>query len=91
MIIEIPDCRFRIKGEECDWQVQYPKKRNGEQTFEGKYFYPTLDEAIAKAYELALRESGSTADLTVDLKAALAECRRVKSGLEGAVRKAMGA
>ena len=85
MVIEIPGCKFRISGESCDWQVQYPGKSKGEGVWRGVYFYPTLEGAVSKAYELALRDS----EAKVDLKAALAECRRVKTSLEKAVKAAV--
>lgn len=85
MIIEIPDCKFRISGESADWQIQYPRKRKDGEIWEGKYFFPNLDTTIAKAYELALRESPAK----VDLKAAADECRKVKESLVRAVRKAV--
>ena len=84
MIIEIPGCDFRISGEKCDWQIQYEHERkNGPNTWEGKYFFPSLEFAIGKAYELALRGSAAK----VDISRAYKECERVKDELIAAVRK----
>lgn len=85
MIIEFPDCKFRISGESVDWQIQYPRKRKDSETWEGRYFFPNLENAIAKAYELSLRESGNT----VDVRALPGECRKVKESLLRAVRRAL--
>ena len=87
MVIEIPGCNFRIKGEDCDWQIQYRQKRGEDgESWNGKYFFPSLDFAIGKAYELILRNSAAK----VDVKKAADECRRVKDELIAAVRKADG-
>lgn len=86
MIIEIPGCSFRIKGEKLDWQIQYERNRKTrENTWEGKYFFPSLDFAINKAYELALIENAQT----VDIADVSGECRKVKDELIAAVRKAV--
>ena len=86
MIIEIPGCSFRIKGEKLDWQIQYEvNRKTRENTWEGKYFFPSLDFAISKAYELALIENAQTVD-NADVSS---ECRKVKDELIAAVRKAV--
>ena len=86
MVIEIEGCDFRISGSDTDWQVQYPwTDKKGEVQWKGRYFFPSLDFAIAKAYELALRESPAK----VDIKQASAECAKVKDALIRAVRKAV--
>lgn len=86
MVIEIPGCKFRIKGEALDWQIQYPQARkDGGTSWNGKYFFPSLSFAIGKAYEMALRES----DVTVDISEVRAECERVKDMLVQAVREAV--
>lgn len=89
MVIEIPGCKFRIKGSGTDWQVQFPVKERKDGSgdgFAGRYYYPTLDSAIAKCYELALRCS----DAKVELKGAADECRKVKEELVMAAREAVG-
>lgn len=85
MVIEIPGCKFRIKGTNYDWRVEYPSECKDGRGYEGKYFYPSLETAVAKAYELALRGS----DAEGDLEAALGECRRVRDELVKAVREAV--
>lgn len=87
MIINIPGCNFRINGSGLDWQIQYRQARgdNGE-SWNGKYFFPSLDFAIAKAYELLLKES----DSEVGIGSVVNECRRVKDELVAAVREAVG-
>lgn len=87
MVVEIPGCSFRISGEACDWQIQYEHERkNATNTWEGKYFYPHLDLAVAKAYELALRESKVVATTFKEMQD---ECKRVKDSLLKAVKKAV--
>ena len=84
MIIEIPGCSFRVSGEGIDWQIQYEKKRKTrENTWEGRYFFPSLEFAIGKAYELALMENTQT----VDISQICDECTRIKKQLIAAVRK----
>ena len=86
MIIEIPGCGFRIKGEDTDWAIQYRQKRGEDgESWNGKYFYGSLEYAVAKAYELALRES----DSHVDMDGAVAEVRKTSDKLIKAVRKAL--
>lgn len=87
MIIEIPGCKFRIKGAGAEWQVQFPQSRKdgSGDGYAGKYFFPSLDFAIAKAYELALCDSTEN----VELKDAAEKCRKVKDELVKAVRKAV--
>ena len=83
MVIEVPGCKFRIGGSGIDWQVQYPwKGKDGGTQWKGKYFFPSLDFAVAKAYELALMESAET----VGIAEVPAECRRVKDELVAAVK-----
>lgn len=84
MVIEIPGCKFRIKGGGLDWQVQYPQERKDGKGdgYAGRYFFPSLDFAVAKAYELALMESAET----VGIAEVPAECRRVKDELVAAVK-----
>ena len=86
MIIEIPDCKIRIKGSGIDWQVQYPVERKDGKGdgFVGKYFFPSLDGVIAKTYELALMESAKT----VDIGNVAEECKRIKKQLIKAVKAA---
>lgn len=86
MVIEIPGCKFRIKGSGVDWQVQFPVKERKDGSGDGyasKYFFPTLESAVAKCYELALRGSNAK----VELKDVADECRKVKDELVKAVRK----
>lgn len=88
MIIEIPGCKFRIKGDGLDWQVQYPAKARKDgrgDGYAGKYFFPSLEFAVAKAYELALKEN----EAVVDFADVPAECERVKKLLIKAVKAAM--
>ena len=85
MIIEIPGCDFRIKGDRLEWQIQYEVKRSrSENTWEGRYFFPALEHAVSKAYELALASSPDV----VDISTAVRECRRVKDELLRAVKRA---
>ena len=86
MVIEIQGCEWRIRGDDSQWQIEYPYEERGERRWRGKYFHRSLDHSIEKAYELMLRESPAVAK---DLKSALAECRRVKTELVNAVRAAM--
>ena len=86
MVIEIQGCEWRIQGSGTDWQIAYPCKDRGELKWFPKYFHRSLDSSIEKAYELMLRESPVVAK---DMKSAIAECRRVKSELIGAVKAAM--
>lgn len=86
MVIKLPGCDWRIRGSETDWQIEYPyTDKNGDEKWKGRYFHRSLAHSIEKAYEVALRESPETA---ADLKAALAECRRVKAELLDAVKGA---
>ena len=86
MIIEIPGCSFRVCGEKLDWQIQYEvNRKTRENTWEGKYFFPSLEFAIGKAYELALMEDANT----VDISSIQNECSRVKDRLVKAVKKAI--
>lgn len=85
MIIKLPNCEWRICGTDTDWQIQYPRLKKGETVYEGRYFHRSLAHSIEKAYEIALRESPEAA---TDLKAALAECRRVKTELLNEVKGA---
>ena len=87
MIIEIPGCKFRVKGSGIDWQVQYPVERKDGKGdgYSGKYFFPSLEYAIGKAYELALMDSGAV----VDMNDVPAECARVKDELIAAVKQAV--
>lgn len=84
MIVTFEDCNFRINGVGTDWQIQYRQKRNGEEFWNGRYFFPSLDFAISKAYELMLIKSSAT----VDVQGAVEECKRVKDALVKAVRRA---
>lgn len=85
MVIEIEGCGFRIKGTGVDWAIEYPNK--GQKSgWKGRYFYPSLEHAIGKAYELAMMELSET----VDIREVAAECERVKVRLLKAVRKAVG-
>lgn len=85
MVIEIEGCGFRIKGTGVDWAIEYPNK--GQKSgWKGRYFYPSLEHAIGKAYELAMMEPSET----VDIREVAAECERVKARLVKAVRKAVG-
>ena len=85
MVIEIEGCGFRIKGTGVDWAIEYPNK--GQKSgWKGRYFYPSLEHAIGKAYELAIMESPKEA---VDIREAAAECERVKTRLLKAVKKAV--
>lgn len=86
MVIEVPGCKFRIGGSGIDWQVQYPwNGKDGGTQWKGKYFFPSLEFAVAKAYELALMDKADT----VDMAEVPAECRRVKDELVAEVRKAV--
>ena len=88
MVIEIPGCKFRIKGTGTDWQIQYPTKERKDgkgEPWVGKYFFGSLAYAVDKAYELALRES----DCEIDISGLPDECRKVKDSLLRAVRKAL--
>ncbi len=86
MIVEIPGCKFRVSGEDCDWQVQYPQKRGDGTSWNGRYFYSHLEHAMAKAYELMLRES----DAAVGFADVPTECRKAKDALVRAVKKVVG-
>ena len=86
MVITIPGCEWRIQGSGTDWQIAYPSEVNGKLKWKPRYFYSALEWAVEKAYELMLRESPVEAK---DMKAALAECRRVKTELANAVKGAM--
>ena len=87
MIIQPPEWEgWRISGGDTDWRIEYAHKRKGEDEWRPMYFYSCLEYAVEKAYELTLRESQTAAN---DLKAALAECRRVKKALADEVRKAV--
>lgn len=86
MIVEIPGCKFRIKGEDTDWSIQYPQKRGEDgESWNGKYFYSRLEHAVSKAYDLALRELSDV----VDFADVPAKCREVAKSLEKAVAKAV--
>lgn len=85
MIVEIPGCKFRIKGEDTDWSIQYPQKRGDGVSWNGRYFFSAIEHAVLKAYDLALREL----DATVGLADVPAECRKVAEKLERAVKAAM--
>lgn len=87
MIIEIPGCNWRVKGESRDWQVQYvgTKKDGTEGDWVSKYFYGQLGFAVMKLYELALRESDEIAGFA-DVPE---KCREVSDRLLKAVRKAV--
>lgn len=87
MVIEIPGCNFRIKGADCDWQVQCKgrKKDGGEGDWASKYFFPSLDYAVGKAYELMLMGKGKS----IDIRELPDECRKTKESLLRAVRKAV--
>lgn len=84
MIIEIPGFDFRISGEALNWQIQFQHMEAGEKKWVGKYFYSNLEFAVAKAYEMILRESKAT----VDISEIVGECSKVKSTLIKAVKKA---
>lgn len=85
MIVDIPNCRWRIRGESTQWTVECEnEKRAG--GYREMYYFPSLEHAIGKAYELMLRES----DATVDISDVPAECRKAKDALVKAVRKAVG-
>ena len=84
MIIEIPGCKFRIRGEEKQWIVEYPNKGK-DSGFEGRYFFPQLSFAMLKAYELALRDSKEI----VEFKDAPEACKKVSDRLLKAVKKAV--
>lgn len=86
MIVEIPECNFRIFGNDPDWQIQFRQKRgeNGE-SWNGKYFYPHLEYAVMKAYELMLMKS----DAVVQFADVPAECEKVKKQLVTAVKRAL--
>ena len=86
MVIQLEGCEWRINGDSLQWAIEYPRMKKGESVWDGRYFYSTLEYAVEKAYELALRESPATA---VDMKSALAECKRVKTALVNAVVKAV--
>ena len=86
MVIEIPGCEFRINGGGTEWAVEYPAKDRGAATWRGRYFFPSLEFAIGKAYELALIAKEST----VDISQACEECTRIKKQLIASVRKEVG-
>jgi len=84
MVIQIDGCSFRINGTATDWAIEYPNK--GQKSgWKGQYFYSSLEYAVAKAYELALRES----DSHVDMDGAVEEVRATSGKLVKAVRKAL--
>jgi len=85
-VIQLPEWGgWRVAGSDTDWQVQTLKRRKDGDSWEGTNFFPSLEFAIAKAYERALRESGADIESGEQL---VAECRRVKDELAKAVRRA---
>ena len=77
---------MRISGEGIDWQVQTThKKGKSAGEWYGRYFFPSLEHAVGKAYELALMAD----EKNVGLADVPAECARVKESLLKAVRKAV--
>ena len=86
MVIQLPEWDgWLIEGSGLDWQVRKRKKRKGGgYKWEATNFFPTLDSAVAFAYERTLKESGLVTD---DLREAEKECRKVKDSLLKAVRK----
>ena len=87
MIIEIPGCNWRGKGESRDWQVQYieTRKDGTDGDWVSKYYYGQLEYAVMKLYQLALRESDEIAGFA-DVPE---KCREVSNKLLNAVRKAV--
>ena len=87
MIIEIPECKYRIRGEGRQWTVEapYENSKTGETGWNGQYFYGQLEFAVMKLYELALRESDEIAEFA-DVPE---KCRDVSNKLLKAVRKAV--
>ena len=88
MVIQLPEWDgWRISGESLAWEIQVQKK-NGKKAGEWNAvkWFPSLDSAVACAYEKALKENGLVTD---DLREAEKECRKVKDSLLKAVRKAV--
>ena len=88
MVIQLPDWDgWRIYGESLAWEIQVQQKKGkkaGE--WNAVRWFPSLDSAVACAYEKALKENGL---VTGDLREAEKECRKVKDSLLKAVRKAV--
>ena len=84
-VIELPEWggKWRIAGSELDWQIQVPRSRGKQGVrWEGANYFPHLSDALAKAYERTLRETGKR---FTDISDVAEECRRVKRELERAV------
>ena len=83
-VVQLPEWGdWRVAGSDMDWQVQVLKRRKRGDEWEGVNFFPSLEFAIGKAYEKALRESGKEIASADGL---VAECRRVKDELVAAVK-----
>lgn len=87
MIIEIPGCKWRIRGGEGQWSLEspYTDNKTGETAWRGRYFYASLPYAVDKAHELMLQESADA----VRFADAPGECRKAKESLLRAVRRAL--
>lgn len=89
MIIKLPEWdNWRIEGKNLDWQIQEysnDKKAEGGKRWRGVNFWPSVEYAIAHAYERTLKECGR--DFT-DLESFVNECKRVKRELIAEVKKA---
>lgn len=86
-VIELPEWggRWRIEGEELDWQIQEYEPhggRDGGERWRGVNFFPHLSDALAKAYERTLRETGKR---FTDINDVARECERVKRELVSAL------
>lgn len=82
-VIELPEWggKWRIAGSELDWQIQEKKKHNGKKDgyyWQGVNYFPHLSDALAKAYERTLRESGKR---FTDIRDVAEECERIKGEL----------
>jgi len=86
MIIEIEGAPFRISGEDTDWQVQYRKKRGDDESWVGKYYFPSLEYAVMKAADLLKRKSPKNAKSIAE---AVDEVRRIDTLMVMSVKKAV--
>jgi hypothetical protein len=89
MIVEIEGAPFRISGEDADWQIQYEHRRkDGKSTWDGKYFFSSLEHAVVKAADLLKRKSPKKARSIAE---AVEEVRRIDALMVEAVERAVGA
>lgn len=84
MIVRITGTNMVVKKYEAGWCIAKPGKKKPD-VYHGFAYYPTLDGAIGKAYELALMDM----DVEVDLSEVPAVCKSLKDALLEEVRKAV--